>query len=316
MKYRRIGKTGLKVSEIALGAWLTYGGSVDAKQTEVIVRTALDAGINYFDLADIYTYGKAEEVVGKALKGQKRSDLVISSKVFWPMSKNVNDRGLSRKHIFESIDKTLQRLGTDYLDLYFCHRFDPDTEVEETVRAMDDLVRQGKVLYWGTSVWSAVQIEQAHNEARYWHAYAPVVEQPQYNLLDRHIEPEIVPTCRRHGMGITVFSPLSQGLLTGKYNDGTPPGSRGATTPWLRDVLTEDNLQKTGQLAEIAASLDITLPQLALAWILHHSWISCAIIGATKPEHVTENVKAVEVKLPDEVMEKIALVLQGNDGRK
>lgn len=316
MHYRRVGKTGLKISEIALGAWLTYGGSVEAKQAESIIKSTLDMGVNFLDLADIYSHGKAEEVVGQAIRSVRRSDLVISSKVFWPMSDNVNDRSLSRKHIIESIEKSLRSIGTDYLDIYFCHRFDPETEVEETLRAMDDLVRQGKILYWGTSVWSAAQIEQAVSDARFWRAYAPVVEQPRYNMLDRHIELEIMPTCLRHGMGLTVFSPLAQGLLTGKYSDGAPPDSRGATTPWLSNDLTPENIEKTKQLAKIADSMNTTLSQLALAWVLRRPEISCAIIGATSVEHVKQNVKAVDVELSGETLGEVERILDNDPHRR
>ncbi len=315
MNYRRVGKTGLKVSEIALGAWLTYGGSVEAKQVESIIKSTLDLGVNFLDLADIYSHGKAEEVVGQAIRSVRRSDLVISSKVFWPMSDNVNDRSLSRKHIIESIEKSLRRIGTDYLDIYFCHRFDPETEVEETLRAMDDLVRQGKILYWGTSNWSAAQLEQTVNDARFWRTYAPVVEQPRYNMLDRHIEVDIMPTCARYGMGLTVYSPLAQGLLTGKYSDGIPSDSRGATTPWLKEDLTSENIEKTKQLAKIADSMNTTLSQLALAWVLRRLEISCAIIGATSVEHVKQNVKAVEIELSGETLTAIERVLD-NDPNK
>jgi len=315
MKYRRVGKTGLKVSEIALGAWLTYGGSVEAKQAESIVKATLDLGVNFLDLADIYSHGKAEEVVGQAIRGVQRSELVISSKVFWPMSDNVNDRGLGRKHIIESIEKSLRRIGTDYLDIYFCHSLDPETEVEETLRAMDDLVRQGKILYWGTSDWSAAQLERALSDARFWRAYAPVVEQPRYNMLDRHIEVDIMPTCARYGIGLTVYSPLAQGLLTGKYSDGPPSGSRGATTPWLRRDLTSENIEKTKQLAKIAQSLNVTLSQLALAWVLRRPEVSCAIIGATSVEHVKENVKAVDIELSGETLAAVERVLD-NDPNK
>jgi voltage-dependent potassium channel beta subunit len=298
-----------------LGAWLTYGGSVEAKRAESIIKAALDLGINFLDLADIYSHGKAEEVVGQAIRSVRRSDLVISSKVFWPMSDNVNDRSLSRKHIIESIEKSLRRIGTDCLDIYFCHRFDPETEVEETLRAMDDLVRQGKILYWGTSNWSAAQLEQAVSDARFWHAYAPVVEQPRYNMLDRHIEVDIIPTCARYGMGLTVYSPLAQGLLTGKYSDGPPPASRGATTPWLKEDLTSENREKTKQLAKIADSMNTTLSQLALAWVLRRPEVSCAIIGATSVEHVKENVKAVDVTLSEETLTAVERIID-NDPNK
>lgn len=310
MNYRRIGKSGLKISEISIGAWLTFGGSVTAETTKPIIETALDLGINYIDLADIYTKGKAEEAIGKIIKGKTRSDLVISSKVFWPMSENINDRGLSRKHIMESIDKSLKRLGTDYLDLYFCHRFDPDTDMEEIVRAMDDLVHQGKILYWGTSVWSAEHIERAIGIARDLRAYAPIVEQPRYNMLDRHTELDIMATCAHNGIGLTVWSPLAQGLLTGKYNDSIPQNSRGGISNWLKNDLTEDNIAKVKKLTQLAKDLNLSLSQLALAWILRRPEISCAITGATKPEHVKQNVMASEVKLDDNTLKQIEKILK------
>jgi voltage-dependent potassium channel beta subunit len=299
----------MKVSTVALGSWLTYGGSVADGVTSDCVRAAIEHGVNFIDLADVYAQGEAERVVGQAIKDYKRSNLVISSKLFWPMSENVNDRGLSRKHIMESVEGSLKRLSTDYLDIYFCHRFDPETPLEETVRAMDDLVHQGKILYWGTSVWEANQIEDAVEIARRFNAYPPQVEQPRYNMLDRHIEPEIMPTCARHGIGLTVWSPLAQGLLTGKYNDGAPAGSRGAISNWLDDELNEENLDKVRQLTAIAEGLGITTAQLALAWILRRPEISCVITGATRPEHVESNVKAVEIKLDADVLERIETIL-------
>lgn len=309
MKYRQVGTTGLRVSEIAIGGWLTYGGPVEQERTDSIMQAAIEAGVNFIDLADIYAHGKAEEMVGRSLRPFDRHRLVISSKLFWPMSPDVNDKGLSRKHIIESIDRSLQRIGTDYLDLYFCHRFDPETPTEETLRAMDDLVHQGKVLYWGTSVWEAAQIERVHGEARHWRAFAPVVEQPKYNLFDRHIEPEIMPVCARLGMGLVVWSPLSQGLLTGKYRKGAPSGSRGAETRWMREILTEENIARANRLEDLAGDVGVTLSQLALAWVLRRPEISCAITGATNPEQVRENVKATDVVLADETLEKIEEIL-------
>jgi voltage-dependent potassium channel beta subunit len=316
MNYRRVGKTGLKVSEIALGSWLTIGGTVEAKKAGSIIHAALDCGINFLDLADGYSHGKAEEVVGQTVKGHLRSDLVISSKVFFPMSENVNDCGLSRKHIMESVEKSLKRIGTDYLDIYFCHRFDHETGIEETVRAMDDLIRQGKVLYWGTSDWSAEQIENAVSEAHLYKSYPPIVEQPCYNMLARHIEPDIIPVCARNGIGLTAYSPLAQGLLTGKYNDVTPPDSRGAKTSWLDHSLTPTNIKKARQLTEVALSLDITLSQLALAWILSHPEVSSTIIGATSVEHVKENVGAVEVELSTETLAAIEKIIGDDPSEK
>ncbi|NMC43844.1 MAG: aldo/keto reductase [candidate division Zixibacteria bacterium] len=309
MKYRRLGRSGIKVSEISLGGWLTFGGTVDPRTTEAILGAAIDSGINFIDLADIYSHGESERVCGEALKSFTRSDLVISSKLFWPMSQNVNDRGLSRKHIMESIDKTLTRLGTDYLDIYFCHRFDPDTEIEEVVRAMGDLVHQGKILYWGTSVWEADQIAVAASLADQYLCYRPQVEQPRYNMIDRSIERQILPACARLGMGLTVWSPLAQGLLTGKYNDGVPTGSRGSTSEWLRGDMTEANLAKVRRLTKLAGELGLTMTELALAWVLRRPEISCAITGATRPEHVRANVAASDVELTSETLETIEIIL-------
>jgi len=311
VNYRRVGKSGLKVSEIALGGWLTFGGSVDSARTARIVRAALDRGINFLDLSDIYARGEAEKAVGQAISGLKRSDLVISTKLFWPMSDDVNDRGLSRKHIMESIDKSLQRIGTDYIDIYFCHRFDPETEVEETVRAMDDLVRQGKILYWGTSVWTEAQIERAIGDADRCSAYRPIVEQPRYNMLDRHIETELIPICQKYGLGLTVWSPLAQGILTGKYNDGLPPGSRGATTEWLKRDLTEENIAKVRKLTALADSFNVKVGQLALAWALRLPEISAVLTGATDERQLEENLGASEFELSDAVIEKIEAILGG-----
>jgi voltage-dependent potassium channel beta subunit len=309
VNYRRVGKHGIKISEISLGAWLTYGNSVDGDTAANIIDAAIGAGVNFIDIADIYTKGEAEKVVGQAIKNRTRSDLVLSSKVFWPMTENINDRGLSRKHIFESVEKSLKRIGTDYLDFYFCHRFDPETEMEETVRAMSDLVTQGKVLYWGTSVWEAEQVERGVSVAQACGGYLPAIEQPRYNMLDRHIEEGILPTCAHNGLGVVVWSPLGQGLLTGKYSDGVPAGSRGADTMWLAGHLTEENIAKVMQLAVVAADLDITIGQLALAWILRLPEISSAIIGATKVSQLEENVAASEVDLSAETLTRIDEIL-------
>ncbi len=313
MEYRPLGNAGMKVSAVGLGGWLTFGGQLGIEEVREIVRTAVDQGILFFDLADIYARGEAERVFGQVLKEFRRQDLVISTKVFWPMSDNPNDRGLSRKHIFESIDNSLRRLGTDYVDLYFAHRFDPETPVEEVVRAMSDLVQAGKVLYWGTSVWSAAQIAEAVGVAELRNLYRPQAEQPRYNLLDRHIEAEILPLCRRHGIGLTVWSPLAQGLLTGKYNDGIPPESRAARSDWLKGELTEANLAKVRRFTDLARELDLTPAQLALAWVLHQPGISSAITGATRPEQVVENARAAEVRLSAEVLERIEAIFGGGE---
>ncbi len=309
MNYRNIGKSGIKISEIAIGGWLTYGGTVDGEKTAPIIRRAIELGINYIDLADIYAKGKAEETICPIIKDFTRSDLVLSSKVFWPMTENINDRGLSRKHIIESVEKTLKRLGTDYLDLYFCHRYDPEVGEEEIVRAMDDLVHQGKILYWGTSVWRADKIERLVGAAKNFNCYSPMVEQPRYNMLDRHIEIDVMSSCKHHGIGLTVWSPLAQGFLTGKYNDGVPDESRGGTSNWLKGDLTEENIATCRKLSELAQSLDMSLSQMALAWILRRDEISCAIIGATKVSQLEDNVKASEIRLDKETLKTIEKIL-------
>jgi voltage-dependent potassium channel beta subunit len=307
MEYRPLGNSGLKVSEVAIGAWLTYGGTVEDDDAERCLRKALDLGVNFIDVADVYSRGEAERVVGQTISDLDRSNLVLSSKVYWPLSDDVNDRGLSRKHIMESIEGSLRRLGTDYLDLYFCHRYDEDTPLEETIRAMDDLVHQGKVLYWGTSVWSADQIDDAVTICNDGGYYRPQCEQPRYNLIDRSIEGGVMPTVVSHGMGLVVWSPLAQGLLTGKYNLGTPEGSHRAGSGWLDSDLNEPNLEKVKRLIQLASDLGITTAQLALIWILRHDAVSSVIVGATRPEHVVDNVGASEAraKVPDDVLETL-----------
>ncbi|TVQ97751.1 MAG: aldo/keto reductase [Deltaproteobacteria bacterium] len=305
MTYRRLGRTGLRVSSVSIGGWLTLGASVDEDMAIAVLHRALDLGINFIDLADVYARGEAERVAGRALRDHRRQDLVISSKVFWPMSDDVNDRGLSRKHIHESIDATLRRLGTDYVDLYFCHRHDPDTPLEETVRAMDDLVRAGKVLYWGTSVWTADQLRAAHAMADRFLAYRPVVEQPRHNLLDRSVERDVLPAARELGMGVVTWSPLAQGLLTGKYNEGVPPGSRGATSSWLDAHLVPETLERVRAFCALADDLGLRPAELALAWALHVPGITSVITGASRPEQVEENAAAAGVELAPETLDRL-----------
>lgn len=305
MKYRVVGRTGLKVSEVSIGGWLTFGKSVQDETAHDILRAAIEEGINFIDVADIYAKGESERVVGELLPDYKRSDLVISSKVFWPMSENPNDRGLSRKHIMESVEKSLRRLNTDYLDIYFCHRFDPEVPVDETVRAMEDLVRQGKILYWGTSMWSADQLRLGAHSAERYNAYAPIVEQPRYNLIHREIEGGVIEAADELGMGLVVWSPLAQGLLTGKYNDGVPEGSRAASSNWLQNDLTEQNLQRVKIFCTIAKSLELTPAQLALAWCLTRPQISSVITGATSVAQLEDNVQATEVELEEDIVEKL-----------
>jgi voltage-dependent potassium channel beta subunit len=310
MHYRRLGRTGLKISEISLGAWITFGSQIDEATASELIHAAYEQGVNFFDNADIYANGKAEEVMGASIRDLPREALVISSKVFWPTMPGPNGRGLSRKHIMESVHASLRRLGTDYIDLYFCHRFDPDTPIEEVVRCMNDLVQQGKVLYWGTSEWEAAQVVQAWSIARQYNLVPPVVEQPRYHLFHRRrVEIELAPICKELGIGLTTFSPLAYGLLSGKYNDGIPTNSRAATTDmaWIRDSITPDKVAKVRQLTALAQTLDLTTAQLALAWLLRRKEISSVITGATRVEQLDENLAAGEAedKLTDDVLERI-----------
>jgi voltage-dependent potassium channel beta subunit len=315
MEYRRLGEHGLKVSELSLGAWLTFGEQIDEDTARECMLAAHEAGVNYFDNADVYAQGQAEIVMGKIVKDLKRSDLVISSKVFWPMGPGPNDRGLSRKHIMESVHNSLKRLGTDYLDLYFCHRYDPETPMEEVVRAMDDLVHQGVILYWGTSEWRGGQIAHAVGVARQWGLYPPAVEQPQYHMFKRDVvETELLEAVHQHGIGVVTWSPLASGILTGKYNDGIPAGSRLDRQEWLRRNLTQDKIDKVRQLTAVAKELDTNVAQLALAWLLRLPEVSSVITGASRVSQVHENLKAVELKdkLTPDVLERIETIL-GND---
>ncbi len=308
MEYRKLGKWGLKVSALGLGAWVTYGNQVKDEATiREIVRVAYEAGINFYDNADVYARGLAEEIMGRILKDYPRHTLVMSSKVFWPMSDDVNDRGLSRKHIRESIDKSLKRLQTDYLDLYFAHRYDPEVPMEEIVPAFSQLVDEGKVLYWGTSEWPAARIAEAVAFARANGLHPPAVEQPQYSLVYRHrVEKRIFPETTRFGLGVVVWSPLGMGLLTGKYDEGLPPGARLTEYEPLREkLLTEENRQRVRRLKAIADRLGVSRAQLALAWVLRRPEVSSAITGATRPEQLKENLRALEVALDQATLAEI-----------
>ena len=319
MEYRYLGRSGLQVSALSLGGWVTYGGQVGDDVTHDCMLAAHDAGVNFFDTAEAYADGKSEVSMGTSIKraGWKRSDLVISTKIFWG-GQGVNDRGLSRKHILEGLGASLARLQLDYVDLVFCHRPDIHTPIEETVRAMTHVINQGQAFYWGTSEWSAADILEAYHIARREHLIPPLMEQPQYNMLERErFEKEYARLYQEIGLGTTVWSPLASGLLTGKYNAGVPEGTR-ATLPgyeWLRERFEGEEakrqIEKVKQLMPVANELGCTLAQLALAWCLRNPNVSTVITGASKVSQVVENMKALDVvaKLTDEVMNRIETIL-------
>lgn len=310
MQYRNLGKYGTKVSAISVGGWLTFGMNVDDQTSLNSLEVAVEEGINFIDVADVYNKGESERVVGEFLKDRERSEFVISSKVYGKMSDNPNDRGLSQKHIRESIEKSLQRLNTDYLDIYFCHRYDYSTPLEETIRVMNNLIDEGLVNYWGTSTWFGAEIERAVGIAKELGLRPPAVEQPRYNLLDRYIEKELWYTIDGHGIGITVWSPLAQGILTGKYLDGIPEDSRHAKYNKLAErEMTEEIFAKLRKLRDIAKENDMTLTQLSLAWALSKPQISSLITGVSKPEQVRENAAAGDINLSRELVEEIERIM-------
>ncbi len=306
MEYRRLGQSGLQLSALSFGAWVTFGRQIDRKAAREMLKLAYDQGVNYFDNAETYNAGMAETIMGDALAGLDipRDSYCVSSKVYFGAVKEPKptQRGLSRKHVVDACNQALQRLKVDYLDLYFCHRPDEDTPVAETVWAMDNLVRQGKVLYWGTSEWPAGRIREAHEVATRHNLIAPSMEQPQYNLLHRErVETEYAPLYEEFGMGTTIWSPLASGVLTGKYNDGVPEGSRFDQKgyEWLKDsVLGEDaekKLQQVAKLEPIARELGCSQAQLAIAWCLKNPHVSTVMLGASRAEQLEENLKAMEV---------------------
>jgi aryl-alcohol dehydrogenase-like predicted oxidoreductase len=314
VQYRHVGKSGLRVSVIALGSWLTYGQGVDDDTAQSCIHTAFDLGVNYFDTANVYQGGVAEKVLGKALKSLPRSSYVLATKAYWPVSDGPNDRGLSRKHLFEQVHQSLRRLGTDYVDIFFCHRYDAETPLEETLRALDDLVRQGKVLYPGVSEWTAAQMAHALRigEARGYDRIT--VDQPVYSMLSRGLEREILPLAEREGLGLVVFSPLAQGVLTGKYRPGQAPpeGSRGADPRlgrMLEGNLNENTLTKVEALRAVAADMGVELAQLALAWTLRHGAVSAAITGASRVEQVRTNVVAADITLDADALARVEAIL-------
>ncbi|MEB3020540.1 aldo/keto reductase family protein [[Mycobacterium] crassicus] len=317
MEFRYLGNSGLQISEITYGNWLTHGSQVENDVATECVHAALDAGITTFDTADVYANGRAEEVLGAALRGHRRAALEIFTKVYWPIGPaplGKNDTGLSRKHMMEAIDGSLRRLQTDYVDLYQAHRYDSFTPLEETMQAFADIVRAGKALYIGVSEWSPEQIRRAHELAGQL-GISLISSQPQYSMLWRIIEPEVVPTCRELGLGQIVWSPMAQGVLSGKYLPGQPPpaGSRATDEKgganFIKRFMTDDVLTRVQQLAPIAAELGLTTAQLAIAWVLQNDNVAAALVGASRPEQVSENVKASGVRIPAELLERIDQVL-------
>jgi len=329
MEYRFLGKSGLKVSALSFGSWVTFGDQMNVDAAYDCMKTAFDAGVNFFDNAEVYAAGQSETIMGEVLRkaGWRRADLVLSTKIFWGGRPDpdggayiygVNDRGLSRKHILEGTDAALQRLGVDYVDLIFCHRPDIDTPIEETVWAMNHVINQGKALYWGTSEWSAAQIRRAYDIARREHLIPPTMEQPQYNMFHRdRVEAEYAALYDDIGLGTTIWSPLASGILTGKYNDGIPDGTR-LTLPnyqWLRPILESDEgkakVAKVKQLAPVAAELGCSVAQLAIAWCLVNDDVSTVITGASRPDQITENMKALQVadQLTPDLLESIEDIL-------
>ncbi|MCT9007410.1 aldo/keto reductase family protein [Streptomyces rhizosphaerihabitans] len=315
MKHRRLGRSGLYVSEIAYGNWITHGGQIDSDAALSCVRAALDCGVTSFDTADGYAFGAGEEILGRALAGERRSSVEIFTKVYWPVGPGPNDRGLSRKHIMETIEVSLRRLGTDYVDLYQAHRFDHGTPLEETMTAFADVVRSGKALYIGVSEWRAEEIRAAQALAR--ELRVPLVSnQSRYSALHRVIEAEVMPACRELGLSQLAFSPLAQGVLTGKYVPGRPPppASRATDTKgfgghFMEKVLRDEILGRVQRLLPLAEAAGISLPVLALSWVLHEPNVASAVIGASRPEQITANTAACDVVLDDDLRAAMDAVL-------
>ena len=318
MEYRKVGKWGIKISELGLGSWLTFGNQLDVENAQKCIREAFEHGINFFDTAEAYANGMAEFILGQILKEFRRDDLVVTTKIFWG-GKGSNKTGLSKKHFIEGVRNSLKRLELDYVDIVYCHRPDPDTPIEETIFAIDQVLRNGWALYWGTSEWTADQIEKAHKVCDELHVMHPIVEQPGYSLLRREkVEKEFSALYDKYGMGLTTFSPLASGLLSGKYNDGIPVGSRLDRFPQVREWMEKDGLlsdstfKKIRALAEVADSIGATLAQFSLAWILKNPHVSSVILGVSKVEQLEENLKALDVKerITDEVMKKVDEILK------
>lgn len=317
MEYRRLGKSGLKVSEIALGSWLTYGTVTEKQQSIYCVKQAYELGINHFDCANVYGSEPhaAEVVLGEALRPYARESYVVTTKAFWPVGPGANDKGLSRKHIVEQVEKSLKALGEEYVDIFYCHRFDEETDLEETLRALDDLISSGKILYAGLSEWSANRIARATSLQKELRLHKFAASQPVYNMLNRYIEPAVIPVCDDAGIGQVVFSPLAQGVLTGKYKKGQPlPEGTRASTPGVNrfvEKMAGDAavLDKVEKLGEVAKRAELSLAELSLAWVLRLPSISSALVGASRPEQVVQNAKASGVKLSQSILDEIEGIL-------
>ena len=305
MECRRVGTSGLKVSAMALGTWFTFGNRVGQEGATALVRRALERGVNFFETADVYALGKAETLLGQALAAVPRKDYVLGTKCFFPTGDGPNDKGLSRKHIHESCHASLRRLQTDYVDLFQCHRYDPETPVDETVRALEDLCRQGTVLYWGVSMWSALQIEEGLEVAHEIGARPPISHQHGYNLLERNIEVDVVPACEKHGLGILPYSPLAQGVLTGKYVGGSFPDGTRADTERARGMmgrfLAPEASERVERFVKVAAQAGETPGKLALAWLLGRPQVSSVLVGASSVAQLDENLDATDITLQSDV---------------
>ena len=315
MQYRRLGGSGLQVSTFSIGSWLTFGGQVGLRQARACLDAALEAGVNFIDNAEVYSAGVAELVVGQLIQNYKREDLVISSKVFWG-GDGPNQKGLSRKHVVEACHGALQRMNLEYLDLYFCHRYDPETPVYEVCETMDMLIRQGKVLYWGTSEWTAEQLQEAYRICKERNLIKPTMEQPEYNMYRRErVERELAPLCREEGLGTTIWSPLAGGLLTGKYNHGIPENSRitKGNYPWMLNKINDEKvMNQVRSICALAEERGWKPAHLALAWCAKSPYVSTVITGATTVEQVRENMKSIDVleKLDEETMAQIQAILE------
>jgi voltage-dependent potassium channel beta subunit len=321
MEYRRLGKSGLQLSIVSFGSWVSFQKQIQDKTADELMGIAYDNGINFFDNSEAYAGGESEKMMGRILKMKNwdRSSFTVSSKVFFGIhgkENRPNQKGLSRKHVMEACDAALQRLQVDYLDLFFCHRPDINTPVEETVWAMNTLIQQGKILYWGTSEWSGVEIMEAHRVAREFKLIGPTMEQPQYNLFERYkVEKEFLPIYDFVGLGTTIWSPLASGLLTGKYNNGIPKNSRLALPEmsWLKDkVIADDKIKKVKSLTDLSKQLGVSMASLSIAWCIKNPHVTSAILGATKKEQLLDNLKSIEVmgKLTPDVLEKIENIMQ------